>query len=360
MYSTDARIKTYVEIVKENNIDYEIWALKEKSKGEKFLKQIMNKYNGNSNFLYLVNYLLFSMIIFFKALIIAWKFDIIHYNNMPNFPIFSFFPMHDSLPATYISKSEILNISFFIKILKFEEKISANFADFVITAVHRQNEDLYQYGISEKKILTFLNIPHPLLFEKNSKLRNNAESFVIIFHGTITKRLGLDLALKALKVVLRKIPSAKLKIIGDGDYINELILESEKLNIKDNVIFNQKYIPVESLVNELSDANIGIVPYKKNYYSNEYQLPVKLIEYALLNLPIITPRLKNISNYFDDTMVLYFNPDDVNDFASKIISLNENIQLAESLVKNAKNFFKTYSWKKQALDYTQILNNLKK
>ncbi len=69
-------------------------------------------------------------------------------------------------------------------------------------------------------------------------------------------------------------------------------------------------LPVESLLDILRDMDVGIVANRENA-ATELMLPVKLLEYVALNIPVIVPRLKAIEYYFTDEMVSYFEPENV-------------------------------------------------
>ena len=44
-------------------------------------------------------------------------------------------------------------------------------------------------------------------------------------------------------------------------------------------------------------------------------LPVKLLEYVHMGIPVIAPRLKTIQYYFSEDQVMYYEPGDVDGLA---------------------------------------------
>ena len=53
-------------------------------------------------------------------------------------------------------------------------------------------------------------------------------------------------------------------------------------------------------------------------------LPVKMIEYIALGIPVIAPELKTIQYYFSEEMVSFFPPEDVNSLAAAIIEIYQD------------------------------------
>ena len=84
-------------------------------------------------------------------------------------------------------------------------------------------------------------------------------------------------------------------------------------------------------------------------------LPVKLLEYVYMQKPVIAPRLKIIERYFDETMIKYFEPENVEDLARCIVELYENPEERKSLVNKANKFIKKYNWKTQEKEYLKLI-----
>lgn len=370
LYSSDARIKSYVYSLEKAGLKYKIWALKERNNENPNVEFVMKKYQGDKNLLYLFTYIYFFFKLFLKALKLIGRVGVIHYHNMPNFIVFAFFlnrlfgaklilDLHDDMPITYMTKFNIKKDSILFRFLRWEHLFSSRHSDYIITAIHYLENDLIENKIINSKISTIINIPNPLLFKYNTKEKVANDNFTIVTHGVITKRLGLDLALRALYFLKEKRQNIKLVIIGDGDYKDELYKLVNELGLLNMVEFSEGFIKVEDLGKYLEKADIGIIPYRKNYYSNYCQLPVKLLEYVYLGIPVIAPSFENIKRYFSNSMIKYFEPDNEVDFADKIIELYDSKDERMSFSKNAKSFYDIYTWENQEKLYLNIINNLK-
>jgi glycosyltransferase involved in cell wall biosynthesis len=107
---------------------------------------------------------------------------------------------------------------------------------------------------------------------------------------------------------------------------------------------------VERLLPVLADADIGVVPNRRNPFT-EGILPTKLMEYAALGLPAIVSRTSVVQSYFTDDMVHYVAPESVDDLRCALIELASDPGARRRLATNIRRFTRqhTWSWNKQEL-----------
>ena len=65
---------------------------------------------------------------------------------------------------------------------------------------------------------------------------NLGEDPVILFIGALTKLKGVDLLIKAMKIVVQKVPNAKLLIIGQGPLKKDLVEMIKDLKLEKNIL----------------------------------------------------------------------------------------------------------------------------
>ncbi len=372
-YYDDARIKGYVNILLENNINVDVICLEDEfSKKDSAQKSNLNilfvqkKYQGNSKVLYIINYFLF----FIKAMMLVTykffqkKYFIIHVNNQPDFLVFCalipkifgakiILDMHDVMIAALITKFNSNSNSFLYKLTKLQTKLSVKLSDYLFCADDSQKEFLESNGIQNKNFHVFLNLPDKKKFYDRNVLPSNSH-LKFVYHGTASYRLGLDLAIEAIERASKDV-NVTFTIIGAiGEQRNELIETSRKKGILNSIIFFKDPIPVEDLQNELEKYDAGLISNRKSILSEYCMLPVKLMEYTAVGIPSIAPRLKVIQRYFDDEMVLYFNPDDIADLINAIKKMADK-KYREKITINSKRFLKNYPWDVQAFNYLKII-----
>ncbi len=83
--------------------------------------------------------------------------------------------------------------------------------------------------------------------------------------------------------------------------------------------------------------------------------PVKLLEYVYLGLPVIAPRLEIIQRYFEEEMLLFYDPEDVNEMSLKILELYRDSGLGNKLADGSYRFFDRNNLEGKTMDYLAVL-----
>ena len=371
----DARVKSYIRALADKGYHVDVISLKEK-KSDKFRVsennfvnyRVATRYIGGSVLNYFVYYFLFSIKAFLlvSCLSITRKVRVVHYNNLPNFPIFAaivpkllgammILDNHDLITAVFFSKFANDSKNWIVNsILLSEQNISMWFADRIITADHYQKDFLINVGIPSKKITVILNLANEKLFKPNNVQRTDQE-FKLVYHGTISERLGIDIAIEAVNISKDRIANLKFHLIGKGDFLDHCAQLVDYYAITENIFLSKCFYPVEQLSDIISKMDVGVIPNRKTQATDKYMLPVKLLEYVYMQKPVIAPRLKIIERYFDETMIKYFEPENVEDLARCIVELYENPEERKSLVNKANKFIKKYNWKTQEKEYLKLI-----
>jgi glycosyltransferase involved in cell wall biosynthesis len=131
-------------------------------------------------------------------------------------------------------------------------------------------------------------------------------------------------------------------VIGAGDYLNELKTLSRKLRVESAISFENP-VPIQDLAAKLGEANVGLVPNNESS-ATHLMLPVKLLEYATLGIPVICARLRTIEHYFSEKSVRFFSPNDAGQLARAIEDLYLDPALRDSLSSSAAKVVKSFSW----------------
>jgi len=379
-YSTDARIRREAETLAcQPGYEVLVFVPKEREFYRTYqldsvnvLEADLRKYQGKSNFKYLISYLRFMIKSFLTCskLVFQKKVDIVHVHNMPDFLVFAaiiprlfgkrlILDVHDSMPETYFTKFN--NKSRLIyKVLCWEEAICCKFVNKVICVNHPQSEELIKRGVEARKIGISMNVPDPKRFNLEEKERfgeKPGDTFKLVYHGTQAKRLGVDLTIKAVSTLVGKIPGLEFHIIGTGDDLEDFIKESIDLGVEKYIHFSKKIIPLEDLTKILAEMDMGVVANRKNI-ATELMLPVKMLEYIALNIPVIVPRLRAIEYYFSNEMVSYFEPDNVDSLARTILEAYKNETKRNAQAKTAKRFLERYGWGKHQMDLIKLYQEL--
>lgn len=106
---------------------------------------------------------------------------------------------------------------------------------------------------------------------------------VIGFVGSMFPYHGVDVLIEAFSELSKDREDLCLMVVGDGIVLNELKEMSQKLGLKDKVIFTGR-IPHQAVFNYIELMDVCIMA-----RSNWYGSPVKIFEYGLMRKPIIAP-----------------------------------------------------------------------
>ena len=122
-------------------------------------------------------------------------------------------------------------------------------------------------------------------------------------------------------------------LLGRGDGLEDSKRLSRELGL-DAVIRFRPPLPIEELPPLLHGCSVGLVP-PRNNAANQIMLPVKLMEFAMLGVPIAAARLDPITQYFDNNSIEFFAPDNAEDLAGAIARLYEHPERCASMAREA-------------------------
>jgi len=142
-----------------------------------------------------------------------------------------------------------------------------------------------------------------------------------------------------------------------GHQKDELVALANRLGITDRVEFSSELLVVSELPKLIRSADVGLVPYRNDVFADGI-LPTKLMEYVALGLPVIAARTSAIATYFDDTMVQFFQPGDVEDLTRSIRNLYHDRERLRELARNAEKFSRQHNWTTEGASYVALLGCL--
>jgi glycosyltransferase involved in cell wall biosynthesis len=264
--------------------------------------------------------------------------------------------IHDTMPELYRDKFSDNRGALGARLLMLEERMSAWLADRVLAVHDLHRSRLVAAGIPADKIRVVLNSPDLKIFRPGAiSLSNGRPGLTLVCHGTIARRLGLDVAFKALTMLGPEESAVRLMIIGRGDYLAEAKALVAAMKLEDRVSFVAP-VPIEDLPALLAQADVGLVPNRPSA-ATHVMLPIKMLEYATLGLPIIAARLRTIERYFADDAVHFFEPGNPESLAAAITALHNNPGRRHELAERASGVAETLSRKYQKDRYFDAIDS---
>ncbi|MDO8638259.1 MAG: glycosyltransferase [Candidatus Daviesbacteria bacterium] len=202
-----------------------------------------------------------------------------------------------------------------------------------------------QMGMDMKIFNRQYTVPGGIWFYKTKRLvftKINRKK--IVYRGMLLEFMGIDLAIRAMPLLLKKIPDLKFEIIGTGEEENNLKNLAFSLGVSKNVLFHgfvKERADVERL---LSDAAVGIATFNPNMPVDRVKNsdPGKIKDYMLLGMPVITTDTNTYSKEFiknECGLVVDYDPKEL---ASAIIKLLNNKELLKEYRNNAIKFIEKF------------------
>jgi glycosyltransferase involved in cell wall biosynthesis len=301
-------------------------------------------------------------------------YDIVVVHNMPDFLVFAaFFPkvlgakvildVQDVSPELMSAKAKGPLRGVVRHLAAWQERLSTAFAHHLVTTGWLFEEVLMQRGVPMEKLTSIHNSADPRVFPAArrrplpSPSVGKGEPFILMYHGTLARRNGLDVAIRALALARRVVPALRLDInaIG-GEEEPRLKRLVQELGLSDYVNFAGPR-PIETLADFVANGDLGIIPYQCNGFA-ELVLPTKCYEYAWMHRPMIASNTRAIRSLFQPKSIVLCEPSRPESFAEAIIDLYQHAEKRVRLVASAAEDYEAYRWETVAQSYQQLLQSL--
>lgn len=317
------------------------------------------------------DYLVFFIVAMFAVsrLHVTKRYQVIQIHNLPDFLVFcAWLPklmgaaiildLHDLMPEFYTSRGGRDKNSRGARLVMWQEKVSCRFADHVITVTELWRQTLIARGVPAEKVSVVMNVADDRIFCGQAAHKGVSNGhFKLVYHGLQVQRYGLDLVLQAIARLRTEIPNIQFLLHGNGEYHRTLQRMATELNVDELVAFSKHFVDVSELPILISKADIGVVPYRRDNFTDGI-LPTKLMEYVAVGLPVIASRTPVIETYFDETMVEFFTADNVDELVACIRKLYRDPVRRAALVQNANRFNEQYNWTKLGGEYAALVERL--
>lgn len=238
------------------------------------------------------------------------------------------------------------------------EKWIMCYCDHIITASNGFRQSLINRGVKADKVSVLINTADVSIFRYDKErffkpVLNNAR---LLYHGTVSERFGILVAVKAMKIVCEKIPESRLQIYGwyDLEYRRKIeqYIQNEKL---ESSIFLGNPLPLQDIYKIIKNSDMGIVPYLSDNFMN-IALSTKSFEYIASGLPVVASRLRSAEELFDSSCVQYTIPGNPENLAENIIQMCLNPELRSEKRENAYSVFRgQYTSRIQSRKYIRLI-----
>jgi glycosyltransferase involved in cell wall biosynthesis len=320
------------------------------------------------------SFILASFFILTTRLLRGRRYHLVHVHNMPDILVFSalmprlfgakvILDLHDPMPELMIS-------IFGLK----QESFSVQTAHAVGAVEHRlcpsrPDADLafqklfVARSCPIRKLSVVMNSPDEKIFEFREltapvvETRESSKPYVLMFHGALVERHGLDIAVQAFKSFLRVVPNAELRIYGRRTpFLDQVMNVVRELRLADSV----KYLgamPLEEIVKAIDECDIGIIPNRRSAFT-EINMPTRIFEYLARAKPVIAPKTIGIRDYFKDDEIIFFEADHVEDLQGKMEYAFHKPREVHEVVRKGQAVYREHRWLVERTQFVQSVAGL--
>jgi colanic acid/amylovoran biosynthesis glycosyltransferase len=208
---------------------------------------------------------------------------------------------------------------------------------------------LLQAGCAPEKIIQhYIGIDTQFFSRKGKK----SEQPLVLFVGRLIEQKGCQYLLKAMKIVQKEMPDAKLIVAGDGNYREKLQHFASSIKHID-FIGSQNRAQVKEL---MSEAWLTCLPSIKMVRGNEEGMPTVCMESQAMGTPVVAFNTGGVSEGVDHGCTGLLSPEkNVGQLAENLLSLLKSdatrAAFAQAGIKRTNTFFNIKS-------QCQVLENI--
>ncbi len=304
------------------------------------------------------------------------RYDLIYINNMPDILVVSallpkslgakvILDLHDPMPELMMTIFDKDPDSKSIQILKFLEKWSVARADRVLVPNAACRRLLAARSCPEEKIAIVMNSPDESIFRFRpacSRQTWNGRSnkpVVVMYHGTLVERNGLDIAVEAFACLRDKLPTAQLHIYGKATPFLERVMQSARERGLQQNVLHRGERSLEQIVGAIDGCDVGVIPNRRNAFTH-INTPTRIFEYLARGKPAIAPRTAGIQDYFDEDSLFFFEAGNAGELAQKIEFVASHPGETLNITERGQQVYKKNTWKQEEQTLVRLLDNLLK
>jgi glycosyltransferase involved in cell wall biosynthesis len=295
------------------------------------------------------------------------RYAMVDVNNLPDFLVFAaagakmrgariVFDMHEITPEFVQSKYQVGPGHWQVRLASRIERLSMAYADHVIAINEPIRDLLAGRGLKPARSTVIMNSVDETMFDEARAAASPPQRCVMMYHGTLTRIYGLDIAIQALAIAHANVPEAEFWILGKGPERASLEALAASLGIASRVKFLGSVLPQE-VPRLLSQCDVGVLATRQDVFL-DLSFSNKLSEYIIMDKPVICSRLKSIRHYFNEDALAFFQPANPEDLARQMVRVLRDPALRASLVTQARQQYQPICWDVMKRRYLALVESI--
>ena len=292
----------------------------------------LRRHRGGSTLRYVFDYVSFAAL---ATVVVAWRhlrrrYALVQVTSMPDFlAVAGVIPklfgaklvvfLKEPVPELFETRSGSPSLR---RTLVAAEQLAVRVSDRAITVTDELRATMVGRGARADKMSVVLNsvpLPAAMAVRAARLAPHSPGSFMVVTHGLLETRYGVDVIVRACIEAHRTIPGLRLWIMGEGPAEGEIrsLVEREDAG---GVVSVLGFVSSQELSQRLSQADVGVIAQLPSPYANLVHT-TKMYEYFALGMPVIASDLVATRRAFPPPSVRYVPGGDVAALAAALIEM---------------------------------------
>jgi glycosyltransferase involved in cell wall biosynthesis len=290
------------------------------------------------------------------------QYHLVHVHNMPDILVLSalvpkvlgakvILDLHDPMPELMVTIFGLDGASGRVRLLKALERWSIRWVDLVFTVNLACRRLFVSRSCPAEKIVVVMNAPDERIFgfrpvASERRARAAGTPFVIMYHGSLVERNGLDLLVDAVARVRQLDADVELRIYGAPTPYLAQVMESPAARDLGETVRCLGARRLEEIVEAIAQCDLGVIPNRRSQFS-ELNTPTRIFEYLALGKPVVAPRSAGILDYFDEDTLVLFELGDADDLARRILDVLADPDKASAIARRGQDVYRAHAWRRE-------------
>jgi glycosyltransferase involved in cell wall biosynthesis len=293
------------------------------------------------------------------------RYDLVYVHNMPDILVLSalvprlfgakvILDLHDPMPELMMTIFNLVEDSPRVRLLKRLERWSIRRADLALTVNLACKKLFVSRSCDGEKMRVVMNSPDEGIFRfRPAPLEDvggggKTRPFVIMYHGSLVERNGLDLAVEAVARVRERgaVGAVELRVYGPVTPFLERVMEAAQARGLTDTVRYLGPKRLEEIVEAIEDCDVGVIPNHRSSFA-ELNTPTRIFEYLAIGKPVIAPRTAGILDYFDDDSLVFFEPGDAEDLARGIENAFADPRKLGETARRGQEIYRVHTWRRE-------------
>lgn len=243
--------------------------------------------------------------------------DIIYAHYLYNIACASILKKKFNIPLVGIEHWSVLNQDVLAKDILYGGDIAYNNADKIISVSETLKMQIYKHFHHDSIVIH--NMVGEEFFIQRPIQERNSDEIVFVSTGSLIKRKGYDILIKALAIISSKLGLWKLNIIGDGPERDNLQQMIDAYHLNNNVkLLGRKN--KQEIISLLHDSDMFVFPSRMENFS------VAVLEALSTGLPVVATICGGIKECIDEKNGILVPVEDVDSLATGILAMYKNLK----------------------------------